>query len=299
MNIRDLEYLLSVAELGHFGKAADACFVSQPALSMQIKKLEENLGVKLLERTHKSVLLTDHGVKIAKQARQILDLTKDIKDVAKSAKDPFGGEIRIGIFPTLAPYFLPVIIPKLSKTYPKLSFYLIEEKTATLIEQLQNGKLDAAFLAFPVIEKNFRSALLFEEEFLLATPKKHPLAKLKYVGQNDLKNEELLLLNEGHCMRDQALAVCNRIKIHENQNFRATSLETLRHMISAGVGITLMPKLACTESTTISYIPFSTPKSIRSIGLFWRVSLAKQVLLKHIVNEIKLIFKDREASVKN
>jgi len=299
MNIRDLEYLLSVADLGHFGKAADACFVSQPALSMQIKKLEEDLGVKLLERTNKSALLTDHGVMIAERARQILDLTKDIKDLAKSAKDAFSGEIRIGIFPTLAPYLLPVIIPKLSKTYPKLSFYLIEEKTATLIEQLRKGQLDAAFLAFPVIVKNFRSALLFEEEFLLAIPKKHPLAKSKSVSQKDLKNEKLLLLDEGHCMRDQALAVCNRIKIHENQNFRATSLETLRHMVSAGVGITLMPKLACTKSTTISYIPFSAPKSIRSIGLFWRASLARQVLLEHIVNEIKLIFKNREMYVGN
>lgn len=140
-----------------------------------------------------------------------------------------------------------------------------------------------------MIEKNFKSALLFEEEFLLATPKKHPLAKLKRVNQKDLKSEELLLLDEGHCMRDQALAICNQIKIHENRNFRATSLETLRHMVLAGVGITLMPKLACIKSATISYIPFSAPKSMRSIGLFWRASSSKKELLEHIINEIKLI----------
>ena len=299
MNIRDLEYLLNVADLGHFGKAADACFVSQPALSMQIKKLEEDLGVQLIERTSKSALLTDHGMMITERARQILDLTKDIKDLAKSSKDTFSGKIRIGIFPTLAPYLLPVIIPKLSKIYPKLSFYLIEEKTAALIEQLRKGQLDAAFLAFPVFEKNFKSALLFDEEFLLATPKKHPLANLKSVSQKDLKNEELLLLDEGHCMRDQALAICNQIKMHENRNFRATSLETLRHMVAAGVGITLMPKLACTKSTTISYIPFSAQKPIRSIGLFWRVSLARQELLEHIVNEIKLLFKNHRGYAGN
>lgn len=139
MNIRDLAYLLSVADLKHFGKAADACFVSQPALSMQIKKLEKELGVTLLERTNKSAFLTDHGVMISERARQILDLTKDIKDLAKSAKDAFSGEIKIGIFPTLTPYLLPIIIPKLSKAYPKLSFFLIERKTNTLIEQLRQG----------------------------------------------------------------------------------------------------------------------------------------------------------------
>ena len=189
----------------------------------------------------------------------------------------------------MAPYLLPLIIPKLSKKYPKLSFYLIEEKTASLTEQLRQGKMDAAFLAFPVVEKSFNSALLFEEEFLLATHKKHPLAKLKYVSQKDFKHEKLLLLDEGHCMRDQALAVCDRIMIDENQNFRATSLETLRHMVSAGVGITLMPKLACYKSADISYIPFSTPKSTRSIGLFWRDSLPRQILLEHIVTDIKAI----------
>ena len=289
MNIRDLTYFLKVAELGHFGKAADACFVTQPTLSMQIKKLEDDLGIKLFERTNKSVLLTEQGVAIAEYARQILNLTYDIKELAKSSKDLFSGEIKIGIFPTLAPYLLPLIIPKLTKIYPKLSFYLIEEKTAVLIDQLHNGKLDAAFLSYPIVEKNLKDAVLFEETFLLAVPKKHPLAALKSVNQKELKNEELMLLDEGHCMRDQALSVCSQVKIHENQNFRATSLETLRHMVSAGVGITLMPKLACRKSSTISYIPLSEPKATRSIGLFWRASSAKFLLIDSLVKEIKKI----------
>ncbi|MES2204366.1 MAG: DNA-binding transcriptional regulator OxyR [Pseudomonadota bacterium] len=286
MNSRDLEYLVALSNLKHFGKAAEACFVSQPALSMQIKKLEESLGVQLLERTNKSVLLTDHGVIIAERAKQILHQIDEIKEIAKSAKDPLRGEIRIGIFPTLAPYLLPLIIPSLSKIYPKLSFYLIEEQTSALIEQLKEGKIHAAFLALPVDEKNFDHVKLFDEEFLLAVPINHRLAKLKTIKQKDLENENLLLLEQGHCMRDQALDLCHRMNIAENQNFRATSLETLRQMVAAGVGITLMPKLACIPNRTLTYIPFSTPKPMRTIGLFWRNSSAKQLLLKQISEEI-------------
>lgn len=286
MNSRDLEYLVALSNLKHFGKAAEACFVSQPALSMQIKKLEESLGVQLLERTNKSVMLTDHGIIIAERAKQILNQIDEIKEIAKSAKDPLSGEIRIGIFPTLAPYLLPLIIPKLSKIYPKLSFYLIEEQTYKLIEQLREGKLHAAFLALPVEEKIFNHTVLFDEEFLLAVPINHRLAKLKTIKQADLKNENLLLLEQGHCMRDQALDLCHRMNVTENQNFRATSLETLRQMVAADVGITLIPRLACSSSKTIVYIPFSSPKPVRTIGLFWRTSSAKQILLNKIVSKI-------------
>jgi LysR family transcriptional regulator, hydrogen peroxide-inducible genes activator len=295
MNIRDLKYLVALADHGHFGKAAETCFVSQPALSMQIMKLEENLGVKLLERTNKSILLTEHGGIIVERARHILSQIEEVREIAKSAKDPFSGELRIGVFPTLAPYLLPHIIPQLSKAYPKLSFYLIEEQTAVLVEQLKQGKLHAALLAHPVVDKSFNSALLFEEEFLLATPATHPLAKLKSVRQQDLDNKNLLLLEEGHCMRAQALALCQRMRANETQNFRATSLETLRHMVSAGVGITLIPKLACNLNDTISYIPFSAPKPSRSIGIYWRASTAKQVVLENIVAKIKLILAKQKA----
>lgn len=289
MNIRDLKYLVALADHGHFGRAANACFVSQPALSMQIMKLEESLGIKLLERTNKSVLLTDHGIVIVERARYILSQIEEVREIAKSAKDPYSGELRMGVFPTLAPYLLPLIIPQLSKAYPKLSFYLIEAQTAVLIEQLKQGKLHAALLAHPVIEKSFSSTVLFEEEFLLATPARHPFTQLKSVKQQDLDNKNLLLLEEGHCMRDQALALCHRMQASENQNFRATSLETLRHMISAGVGITLMPSLACSSSDTISYVPFSAPKPTRSIAMYWRSSTAKQALLENIVTKIKSI----------
>ncbi|EKD72964.1 MAG: LysR protein, partial [uncultured bacterium] len=244
MNTRDLKYLIALSDHHHFGKAAEACFISQPALSMQIKKLEETLGVKLLERTNKSVLLTDIGVTITERARQILNHVEEMRDVAKLAKDPYRGELKIGIIPTLSPYLLPLIIPSLAKKFPKIYFYLVEEKTAALIEKLKIGKLDVAILSLPVMESGFSSSLLFEEEFLLAVPSAHPLAKRKIIRQDDLDKQNVLLLEEGHCMREQTLALCHKMHAAETQDFRATSLETLRHMVAAGNGVTLMPKLA-------------------------------------------------------
>ncbi len=289
MNTRDLQYLVALSDHCHFGKAAEACFVSQPALSMQIKKLEEALGIKLLERTNKSVLLTDTGIAITEQARQILNQVEEMRDLAKLAKDPHSGELKIGIIPTLAPYLLPLIIPSLSKKFSKASFYLIEEQTAILIEKLKIGKLDAAFLAHPIIEGSFAGSLLFEEEFLLAVHNSNPLAKQKVIKQNDLTNQNVLLLEEGHCMREQTLALCHKMNASEKQNFRATSLETLRHMVAAGNGITLMPKLAQQINNSISYIPFDSPKPMRSIGLYWRSAAAKRILLEDIVTLIKKI----------
>jgi len=300
MNIRDLKYLVALADHQHFGKAAKICFVSQPALSMQIKKLEEILDIKLLERTNKSILFTESGLRIAELARDILNQVEEVHDIAKLAKDPYSGELKIGIFPTLAPYLLPLIMPALSKKFPKLSFYLIEEQTTSLIEKLKIGNLHAAFLAIPIIERSFTASLLFDEEFMLATPYNHSLAKLKTVRQQDLDNKNLLLLEEGHCMREQALALCHKLNANETQNFRATSLETLRHMVAAGVGMTLMPKLACDVSNSISYIPFSTPKPVRTIGLAWRSSTAKNALLEEVANYVrKIMEKHKSVKVRN
>ena len=298
MNTRDLQYLVALSDFCHFGKAAEACFVSQPALSMQIKKLEESLGIKLLERSNKSVLLTDTGIAIAERARQILNQVEEMRDLAKLAKDPYSGELKLGIIPTLAPYLLPLIITPLAKKFPKISFYLIEEQTSVLIEKLKMGKLDAAFLAYPAIETSFATALLFEEEFLLAAPNTHPLAKRKSIKQNDLYNQNVLLLEEGHCMREQTLALCRKMHVAETQNFRATSLETLRHMVAAGNGVTLMPKLAQQLHDGVSYIPFSTPKPVRSIALYWRFSAAKKPLLEDISVQIKLLLtKQKKVSI--
>jgi LysR family hydrogen peroxide-inducible transcriptional activator len=291
MNIRDLKYLVALADHGHFGRAADVCFVSQPALSMQIMKLEKNLGVKLLERTNKAFFLTDHGAIIVERARLILNQIEEIREIAKTAKDPFSGELKIGVFPTLAPYLLPLIIPKLTKLYPKLRFYLIEAQTTVLIEKLKQGLLHAALLSLPATETSLSGSVLFEEEFLLALPAQHPLAKAKTIGPHDLDHKDLLLLEEGHCLRDQALAFCHILHANENQNFKATSLETLRHMVAAGVGITLMPKLACITSESLVYVPFRAPKPSRAVGIYWRPTSTKQVLLEDLCLKIKAILK--------
>lgn len=289
MNTRDLKYLVALSDYNHFGKAAAACFVSQPALSMQIKKLEETLGIKLLERSNKSVFLTDAGIAITDHARQALNHVEAMRDLAKLAKGPYCGELKIGIIPTLAPYLLPLIVPFLSKKFPKISFYLVEEQTALLIEKLKIGKLDAAFLAHPIIKASFSTSLLFEEEFLLVVPSTHPLATRNTIKQNDLDKQSVLLLEEGHCMREQTLDLCHKMNVSERQNFRATSLETLRHMVAAGNGVTLMPRLAQQLNPSVSYVPFAAPKPTRSIGLYWRFSSAKKALLEVIATHVKKI----------
>ena len=284
-----MQYLVALADLGHFGKAAEMCFVSQPALSMQIKKLEETLGVKLVERTNKSVVLTDIGIIIAERARNILTQVDELRDIAKAAKDPFSGEIKIGIFPTLAPYLFPHIIPPLSKLFPKLTIYLIEEKTDLLLEKLKQGKIHAAIVALPITETGMTLSPLFEEEFLLTVSHTHPLAKRKSVKQQELHNKDILLLEDGHCMRDQVLSFCHRANAAETLNFRATSLETLRHMVAAGAGITLMPRLAAEGCPLAAFIPFDKPKPARTIGIAWRNCTTKLILLKEISNQIKKI----------
>ena len=284
MNLRDLKYIISVDAEKHFAKAADKCFVSQPALSMQINKLEKELGVKIFERSSE-IITTEVGEKIIDKANIILRESAAIKEIAQNYKNPLSGEFRIGAFPTLSPYLFPQIVHKISKKFPQLKLLLIEEKTAELIRQLKEGIIDAAFIAMP-IEK------IFEEEFLLTVPKNHELAKKKKVSKKDLEGRHLMLLEEGHCLRNQALEACSTLGISEKEDFRATSLETLRQMVIAGAGITLMPKIAVKkEDSKISYIEIeNAPK--RVIGLLSRKSFIRKDLVSKIAevskNEIKL-----------
>lgn len=286
MNIRDLQYLVALADHQHFGKAAAACFVSQPALSMQIKKLEMDLGVPLLERHLKSVALTTAGRAISDKARHILTQVGELRQMAQLAQDPFSGECHLGLFPTLAPYLLPHIIPAFKRAYPKLSLYLVEEKTATLLEQLQRGHLHAVLAALPIQAAGLCSLPLFDEAFLLATPHAHPLAQQPHIDMVQMQQQELLLLEEGHCLREQALSFCQTARATDNKRFQATSLETLRHMVISGIGITLMPKLACQANPHLTYIPFSQPTPKRTIGLVWRSS-SQTALLEDMANTIR------------
>jgi LysR family hydrogen peroxide-inducible transcriptional activator len=284
MNIRDLRYFLAVAELEHFGRAADQCCVSQPTLSGQIKKLEEELGVTLLERTNRRVLLTEPGAQIAHSARRILREVDTIQDIATSSHDPLSGKFRLGAFPTLSTYIFPSLVPRVKSSLPDLRLILIEEKTAILVEKLRRGEIDAALLALPVDDDFLVSRTLFEDEFLLAVPPEHALADCQHIAQKTLKNHRLLLLEEGHCLRDQALEICQLSGIAEEQDFKATGLETLRQMVKAGTGITFMPRIAVQDNEPgIRYIPFTNPAPVRTIGLVWRKTTARQTVIDRLV----------------
>ena len=275
MNLRDLEYLVAVGEQRHFGKAADVCNVSQPTLSTQLKKLEQELGVALIERNPRHVMLTAAGERVAERARVILDEAATIRAVAHQANDPEGGTVRMGLFPTLAPYLLPHVVPALHDRYPNIELLLIEEKTETLLERLRTGSLDVAVLALPVHGDHLEQQKLFTEDFVLAVPTGHPLAATGgSVDPSVLAGEQVLLLEEGHCLRDQALSVCRLTGASARRGFRATSLETLRQMVAAGVGITLLPELAVQPpvppSTDIQLLRFSEPVPQREIAMLWR-----------------------------
>ncbi len=297
MNIRDLEYLIALSKQRHFGRAAERCFVSQPALSMQIQRLETHLGIKLLERTNKKVLLTEVGIAVTERAEQVLKQISEIYDLVKLAKDPFSGSITLGIIPTLGPYLLPLILPYLSKRYPKLQFYLVEEQTKNLIQKLKSGALDAALMAQPIEESGFKVTELFREEFLLAVGHQHPLAQRTLIATADLRQQNLLLLEEGHCLRGQALDLCQKMNVDEVQNFRATSLETLRQMVALGNSVTLMPKLAQQYQDGISYIPFAAPSPSRIIACYWRSSTPKKMVLQDIALQIKIIMTNKSLKI--
>lgn len=292
MNLRDLHYLVTTADLLHFGRAAEACHVSQPTLSMQLKKLEGELGVQLFERTNKQVMLTPIGGEVVARARHVLSEVGQMKQLAQNSRDPLAGELRLGLFPTLAPYLLPSLMPKLTAAFPKLDMLLVEEKTPTLIAQLEAGHIDAALLAMPVDSDSLAHAPLFVEPFLLAVATTHALAKRKSVRLDELRNESVLLLEDGHCLRDQALEVCHRLGIGEANHFRATSLETLRHMVAGGNAVTLMPKLATQEdSATLRYIPFAASPPSRHIALYWRKSSARTPLFTAMAQQIRESYK--------
>jgi LysR family transcriptional regulator, hydrogen peroxide-inducible genes activator len=287
LNINDIRYFLAVAELQHFGRAAEQCCVSQPTLSGQIKKLEAELGVTLLERTNRRVMPTEIGEQVAQSARRILREVESIHEIARSSHDPLSGKFRLGAFPTLSTYIFPDLVPKVKQSLPNLRLILIEEKTAILVEKLKQGDIDAALLALPVRDDYLVSCPLFDDEFLLAVPPEHPLAKQQSVNQKSLKNHRLLLLEEGHCLRDQALEICGLNGIAEEQDFRATGLETLRQMVKAGSGITFMPTIAVQDGEAgIRYVPFTKPAPIRTIGLVWRKTTARQQVIDKLVERL-------------
>ncbi len=292
MNLRDLQYLVAVADERHFGRAAEQCFVSQPTLSMQLKKLERELGVELVERNRGHILLTATGERVVEHARSVLREADHIRTIARQANDPEAGTITIGLFPTLAPYLLPHVIPGLHARFPKLELLLVEEKTEIVLDRLRTGELDVAILAQPVHDERLHVEELFSEEFVLAVPSDHTLARsTSPVPTSILAGEDVLLLEEGHCLRDQALAVCHLSGASERGGFRATSLETLRQMVAAGVGVTLLPELAVhapvPESPAVSLVRFDQPAPRRHVAMFWRETSGHRDLLPLVAEQIR------------
>ena len=276
MNLKDLKYLVALADTGHFGKAAERTFVSQPTLSAQLKKLEEYLGVKLVERQPKNVQLTEVGRQVVVRARRMLDECDEIIALARSNTDPFAGKLKLGLIPTIGPYLLPRVMLKIRKALPQLGLMLYEYQTEPLLRRLRDGEIDLAILALPAQDDGMESRSLYQEAFTVALPANHALAGKAAIKVADLKGHTLLLLEDGHCLRDQALEVCSRIDVREAEDFRATSLETLRQMVIAGLGITLLPEMAVDapfgSQRGLVVRPFAKPTPMRTVGAVWRKS---------------------------
>lgn len=292
MNLRELQYLVAIDDERHFNKAAQRCFVSQPTLSGQLKKLEDELGVLLVERNNRQVAMTEAGKAVAEQARKVLMASHDIREIAQSYKDPLAGDLHVGLIPTVAPYLLPVIMHDIKLQFPALKLWLHEYQTAFLLEKLRKGELDVLILALMDTPGDFSDQLLYREPFQLAVPVNHPLSKKKAVTLADLVEQEVLLLDDGHCMRGQALDICFRAGATENVSYHATSLETLRHMVGEGMGITLMPELAVpvrqAKQEGVRYVPFEDPKPNRRIGLLYRKGSYREQAFNQLNEVIRL-----------
>jgi LysR family transcriptional regulator, hydrogen peroxide-inducible genes activator len=280
LKLKDLRYLVAVADQRHFGRAAARCFVSQPTLSSQLKKLEQSLGVQLIERAPNNVSLTAAGEEIVARARRILEATDEVVTLARSQHEPLAGRLRVALLPTIGPYLLPRVAPAVRKALPRLELHLYEYQTGPMLQKLHAGELDMGILALPVDTAGLEARELYREAFSVALPEHHPLAARQSVRVADLKGEKLLLLEEGHCLRDQALEVCSRAGVHEQQDFRATSLETLRQMVASGAGITLLPELAgrgaYRNARGLVLRPFAKPAPVRQVGALWRKSSARR-----------------------
>ncbi|WP_119342815.1 LysR substrate-binding domain-containing protein [Facilibium subflavum] len=270
MNLRDLEYVLAVAQTKNFNKAAQSCFVSQPALSMQIKKLEDELGVNIFERFQKTVLVTPEGSVLIEKMQALLNIAKDIKHTAESFRQKDAQLFKIGLFPTLAQYLLPPLIKAIQQTHSDIQIYPVEEKTDVLLNMLKTGQLDAALLANPTLPPGMAFTPLFEDTFTLAVYEGHPLAKKKEIDIKQLNDESMLFLEKGHCLRDQVMAL--NINPAQSIQCNATGLETLRQMVIAKLGITIIPQIATysTPFSGICYINFKKPAPSRQVGIVYR-----------------------------
>ena len=275
MTLQELRYLVALADKGHFVRAAQACHVSQPTLSMQLKKLEEYLGVTLFERNKHQLKPTPAGEEIIKRARLALHVVEEIRSLARQSCDPMDGPLRVGVIPTLGPYLVPYLLPTLRRIFPKLRLSLREDLTTNLLQRLRQWQLDALLVALPIDDKDISVMELFREPFVVALPVGHPLELKSRIPKGELARENVLLLEEGHCLREQVLAICGSTSSLERDEMKATSLETLRQMVAAGLGCALLPALAVLPgvgslSGLVQIRPFVPPVPKRTVGIVWR-----------------------------
>ncbi len=293
MTLTELRYIIAVARERHFGKAADACHVSQPTLSVAVKKLEESLGVELFERHKQDVRLTPAGSKIVEQAQRVLDEVDIINQLARLGQDELSGVLKIGAIYTIGPYLFPHLIPKLHQLAPNMPLVVEENFTSVLKERLMNGQLDVIIISLPFSGSNMMTEVVYDEEFLLLLPKDHKLASQTTISADALINENIMLLGEGHCFREQVVSACPGCVQPPSDNtsdiVEGSSLETIRHMVATGMGITVLPELASKQpySDLVITRPFSAPAPTRQVALAWRKSFPRPKVIELIAKAIK------------
>ena len=292
MTLTELKYIVAVARQKHFGRAAEACFVAQPTLSVAIKKLEDELGVVIFERGGTEISMTPLGAQIVAQAERVLEQTASIKEIAKQNKDPLAGPFRLGIIYTIAPYLLPSLVRGMIGTVPQMPLILQENFTVRLLEMLRQGELDAAIMALPFSSHGLNVQPLYDEPFVVALPKQHPWAGRESIAATDLKSETMLLLGNGHCFRDQVLEVCPEMARFSNggdgisRTFEGSSLETIRHMVASGIGITVLPRASVPEMSArdgmLRYVPLAEPVPVRRVVMAWRKSFTRGAAIEAV-----------------
>ena len=297
MNIRDLKYAVAVAELGHFGRAASACHVSQPALSGQVRKLEDHLGIALFERTKRTVRITPAGEEVIAHARALLELVDLIEETAKARVDPLSGPLRLGMIPTIGPYLTPVLLPSVARDLPNIKLELLEEMTEVLEGALIDGRIDAAILATPIRDPRLAEIALYDEPFWVALPHRHPLAQEEEIDVSDVGLDEFLLLADGHCLRDQVLSFCSEVMRNEpTVSTQHTSLTTVLALVGAGAGVTLVPAMSLAGAwVTDSGIALRREKSrtaSRSVRLAFRKSFPRRAALEKLADIVCAILPD-------
>ncbi|MED5621053.1 LysR substrate-binding domain-containing protein [Ideonella sp. BN130291] len=294
MTLTELRYIVAVAREKHFGRAAEACFVSQPTLSVAIKKLEEELDVKLFERGANEVSVTPLGEAIVRQAQAVIEQAQAIKEIAKRGKDPLDGALKLGIIYTIGPYLLPELVRNAIEKTPQMPLMLQENFTVKLLEMLRTGDLDCAIMAEPFPDAGLAIAPLYDEPFMVAVPKNHALAQRKSISSEELKKETMLLLGTGHCFRDHVLEVCPEFARFSSdaegirKSFEGSSLETIKHMVASGMGVTVVPQLSVPKErgSLVQYIPFSEPVPTRRVVLAWRRTFTRYEAIAALRNAV-------------